>query len=155
MPTEREKYLKLVHRRPLLPIRSDKDLANAIRVIDSLIDRPSLSRGEQDYLDVLSDLVEAYETEHDPMPQVPDDRMLRHLLEAKGVSQAEVARATGIATPTISAVLNRERRLTRKQIGLLSAYFHVEPGVFMFGEVRSTRSSRRSDSTPRRRALQA
>jgi HTH-type transcriptional regulator/antitoxin HigA len=39
----------------------------AIAVVDSLIDQESLSPPEQDYLDVLSGLVEAYEAETVPM----------------------------------------------------------------------------------------
>ncbi len=45
----------------LTPLRTRADLDQAVAVIDSLIDRPKLSDAESDYLDVLSDLVEAYE----------------------------------------------------------------------------------------------
>lgn len=132
--TERKKYLELVRRLPLRPLRSEKELDAAIEMIDSLIDRPSLGAGEQDYLNVLGDLVKAYENEHYPMPAVSDARMLRHLIKAKGVTQTQVSRATGIANSTFSAVLNGTRQLTRHHIGQLASYFHVEPGAFMFGE---------------------
>jgi HTH-type transcriptional regulator/antitoxin HigA len=39
------------------------------------------------------------------MAPVADADLLRHLIEAKGVSQADVARETGIAESTISEVL--------------------------------------------------
>jgi HTH-type transcriptional regulator/antitoxin HigA len=134
MAIKREKYLDLVRQFPLRPIRSERDLDRAIRVIDSLIDRPSLSSDAQDYLNVLSDLVEAYEAEHYPMAKVSDARMVRHLMEAKSVNQTEVAQATGIANSTISAVLKGVRQLTREHIGQLAIFFHVDPGVFLFGE---------------------
>src|SRR5208283_1062913 len=104
MANERAKYLELVRRFLLRPIRSEGELDRAVKVIDSLIDRPSLSPGEQDYLDVLSDLVEAYEDKHHSMPPVSDARLLQHLIEAKGVTQTAVSQATGIANSTISAV---------------------------------------------------
>ena len=85
-------YLKLVRTFPLRPIRSDDSLDRAIAVINSLLDRDDLSPAEADYLDVLSDLVERYETEEHPMEDVSDADMLQHLIEAKGVTQAEVAR---------------------------------------------------------------
>ena len=134
MPAKRDQYLDLVRQFPLRPIRSEIEVDRAVEVIDSLIDRRSLSADEEDYLDVLGSLVEAYEEETSPMPQVSDARMLRHLIEAKGVSQMEVARATGIANSTITAVLKGLRQLRRQHIGQLAKYFHIEPGVFIFGD---------------------
>jgi transcriptional regulator with XRE-family HTH domain len=55
-------------------------------------------------------------------------------MEAKSVNQTEVAQATGIANSTISAVLKGVRQLTREHIGQLAIFFHVDPGVFLFGE---------------------
>src|SRR5688572_7218867 len=121
-------YLDLVRQFPLRPLRSDEELERAIRRIDALIDRARLNRDEQDYLDVLSDLVERYETEEHPLAPVSDADMLRHLIEAKGVSQTAVSREAGIAESTISEVLSGTRTLNRAQIGKLSRYFHVEPG---------------------------
>jgi HTH-type transcriptional regulator/antitoxin HigA len=106
MAIKREKYLDLICNFPPRPIRSERDLDRATRVIDSLVDRPSLSSDEKDYLNVLGDLVEAYEKEHYFMAKVSDARMVRHLMEAKGVNQTEVAQATGIANSTISARAN-------------------------------------------------
>lgn len=128
----KERYLALIRRFPLRPIRSEKQLDRAIAMIDALISRDDLRREEQDYLDVLSDLVERYETEQHPMPPVSDAAMLEHLIEAKGVSQSEVARATGVIGSTISEVLSGKRRLSRRHIGKLAKYFHVSPGVFAF-----------------------
>jgi len=53
---ERDRYFKLVRKFPLRPLRSDKELSAAIKVIDSLIVRGDLDSGEQDYLDVLTDI---------------------------------------------------------------------------------------------------
>ncbi len=150
MGSERDKYLSLVRQFPLRPIRSESELDRAVRVVDSLIDRPALSPGEKDYLAVLTDLVEAYEDEHIPVPQVPDDRMLRHLIDARGVTQVDLARATGIASSTISAVLQGERRLTRQQVGAVAAYFGVDPGAFLFGDVARRSEAGREDEARRR-----
>lgn len=128
----RDLYLELVRRFPLRPIRSDEELDRAIRVIDSLIDRDHLELGEKDYLDVLSDLVERYETEHHPIPPLPDGELLRHLIETGGTTQAEVARKTGIAESTLSEVAAGKRKLSRGHIGKLARYFGVQPGAFSF-----------------------
>jgi len=109
-------------------------LDRATRVIDSLIDRPSLSSDEKDYLNVLSDLVETYEEEHYPIAKVSHARMVRHSMEAKGVNQTQVSQASAIANSTISAVLKGARQLTREHISHLANFFHVDPGVFIFRE---------------------
>lgn len=129
-----DRYLELVRRFPLRPLRSDADLDAAITVIDSLIDQDDLSPPEQDYLDVLSDLVEAYEDEHVPIAPVGDADMLRFLIGSKGVTQTQTAAGAGIAESTISEVLAGKRKLNRGQIGKLARYFHVEPGAFVFAE---------------------
>jgi HTH-type transcriptional regulator / antitoxin HigA len=126
-------YLGLVRTYPLRPIRSEKELDAAIRRIDALLDKPRRNRAEEDYLEVLGNLVERYETEKNPEEPVSDAAMLRHLLDARAVPQVEVARVTGIANSTISAVLHGNRSLSRDHIGRLATYFHVAPGVFAFG----------------------
>ena len=128
----RDRYLELILRFPLRPLRSDEELDAAVAVIDALLSRPSLKREEQDYLEVLGDLVEAYETEAHPLGPVSDADLLSHLIEARGVSQSEVAGATGIAVSTISEVLRGRRTLNRVHIGKLSRYFHVTPDTFDF-----------------------
>jgi HTH-type transcriptional regulator/antitoxin HigA len=126
-----DRYLDLVRRFPLRPLRAGRDLDAAIAMIDSLIDLPKLTVPERDYLDVLSDLVEAYEAEKVPMRPVGDSDLLRFLIEQKGVTQIEVATGAGIAGSTISEVLAGKRKLNRGQIAKLARYFHVEPGVFL------------------------
>jgi len=126
------RYLELVRQFPLRPIRSDEELDEAVRMIDGLLSRRDLEPEEKDYLEVLGDLVERYETDAHPMTPVSDAEMLRHLLEAKGVGRAELCAVTGIAESTISGVLKGKRSLNRDHIGKLARYFKVPPDVFAF-----------------------
>ena len=66
-----EDYLRLVQRCPLRAIRSEAELDRAIATVNWLIDKGAAglrTNSEEDYLDVLSSLVEAYEDVHYPMP---------------------------------------------------------------------------------------
>jgi len=128
----RDLYLELVLRFPLRPVRSEKGLSAAVKMVDSLLDRKAIAAEEEDYLEVLGDLIELYESEAHPIAPVSDMEMLRHLIEAKGVSQAAVSKATGIVDSTISEVLKGKRSLNRGHIGKLARYFRVSPGVFAF-----------------------
>jgi HTH-type transcriptional regulator/antitoxin HigA len=127
------RYWELLRGYPLRPIRSDEELDRAIAVVDSLLARPQLDPDEEDYLEVLSDLVETFESEHHPIPTVSDAEMLRFLMtDALGVTQARLAADTGIPESTISEVLSGKRGLSRRNIGVLARYFHVSPAVFSF-----------------------
>jgi HTH-type transcriptional regulator / antitoxin HigA len=126
----RDAYVELVLKFPLRPLRTGKELDRAIEMIDSLIIRGDLEQGEQDYLDILTGIVEKYEAAEHPMPPVSDAAMLRHLIEARGVTQSKVADDVKIPMSTISEVLNGKRRLTRNHIAVLSKHFGVSPAVF-------------------------
>ena len=126
----RDRYLELIREFPLRPLQSESDLDAATIVIHKLIDQDQLSLAEQEYLDVLSDLVEAYEDVHYPIEDVSEGAMIQSFLESRDISQAQLAKAVGIATSTISEILSGKRKLTRKQIEKLSAYFKVSPAVF-------------------------
>lgn len=130
-----EDYLRLIRQLPLWPIESaavHRRVGVGQRASDEEAHSGKLSRGEVGYLSVLIELVENYEKAQFPRRGVGDGEMLAHLIEAKGVTHIQVERDTGIAAPTISAVIAGRRRLTRDQIGKLSAYFHVAPTVFSF-----------------------
>ncbi len=83
-----DRYLELVRTVPLRPTASEAELDRAIAMIDSLLDQNKRNRAEEDYLEVLSDLVEKYEDEHDPMPPVSGAEMLRFLIESKSIPQS-------------------------------------------------------------------
>ena len=125
-------YLALFRTFPIRPIRSEKELDEAIAVVrDLFCRREPLNAHEQDYLDVLSHEIERYEAAAYPIPRVSEAGLLRHLLEARGASLSAAAEATGIATSTLSAVANGKRRLNVKHLRQLSAYFGVEADVFL------------------------
>jgi HTH-type transcriptional regulator/antitoxin HigA len=125
------RYLALIDRFALRPIRSDAELDRAIKVINELLDRGKLTVDEDDYLDVLSDLVKRYETEQHPIEPASAADMLRFLIESHEVTLSKVAEETGVAVSTISAILAGKRTLNRRHIEAFARHFHVEPSVFM------------------------
>jgi HTH-type transcriptional regulator / antitoxin HigA len=130
-PRGKDRYFELVKQFPLRPIRNERDLSRAISVIDSLVSR-DLSTDEDDYLDVLSDLVEKYETETIPEPPMSDGLLLAAHLDARGMTQAELARGARVAESTISSVIHGSRKLTRAQIVRISAFLKIDPAQFLF-----------------------
>ena len=125
-----DSYLSLVRRFRLKHINSDDELDQAIAMIDSLLDRPTLDNGEQEYLDVLSDLVHAYESSEHRIVSSSDSAVLVHLMEANELRQKQLADRVGIAESVISEILSGKRRLNRKQIESISKYFGMSGSVF-------------------------
>lgn len=128
----RDTYFDLVQRFPLRPLRSERDLIQATKVIDELIDREDLDPDEDDYLDVLSDLVAKFEDKHHSIPRASDAEVLSFLIEQRGVNQRTVALATEIPVSTICEIMAGKRQVSRPNIGKLARYFHVSPAVFTF-----------------------
>ena len=135
MGTAQDAYIELIKRFLLRPLRSARDLDQARKVADVLAVKKSLNRAERGYLDVLAGLIERYKDEHHGIDPLPDREILQFLIEQSGKSQLHVARETGIANSTISAVLRGKRELTRRQMENFSAYFHVGSGVFLASNV--------------------
>ena len=125
-------YFNFVRRFPLVHLRDDDHLRAAQEMIDSLLER-KLDKGGQDYLDVLTDLVEAYEDEHHPIPDASQAEVLRELLRVNGLSQQKLAQRVKISQSTISAVLNGVRTFTKEQVIALAKFFNVSPAAFLPG----------------------
>ncbi len=125
----RDSYLELVREFPLASIKSNEQLDEAQTVMDRLLARGALDDGEEMYLDALSDLVGAYEDVHHAIEPGSDADMLRHLLEAKGITQARLSKDTGISKSTVSEVLAGKRPFSRLIIRKLAAYFKVDVSV--------------------------
>jgi len=124
-------YLKLFRRFPLRPIRSEAQLGRATEVIDDLISCSERTADEDDYLDVLSDLVEKYETEHHPIPAASPVEVLKFLIDDRQTNQRAVALASGIQTSTMSQILAGRRRMNLEHMQKLAAFLKVDVGVFL------------------------
>ena len=125
----RDSYLKLVTAFPLASIKSDEQLQEALKVMDQLLAQGELKGGEEMYLDALSDLVAAYEDEHYGIEPASDADMLRHLMEAKGVTQAQLSRDTMVPKSTISEILAGKKHFSRQMIRKFADYFRVDASV--------------------------
>jgi HTH-type transcriptional regulator/antitoxin HigA len=127
--SERESYLELVQAFPLASVRSESHLRAAQAVMDRLLAKGKLDKGETLYLDALSDLTAAYEDEHHTIEPASDADMLQHLMSAKPVNQAELHKATGISKSTISEILAGKKPFSRQIIRKLAEYFGVDRAV--------------------------
>jgi HTH-type transcriptional regulator/antitoxin HigA len=129
-PTTLDAYSKLVSQFRLVPIKDDAHLKLAHEMIDRLMQEDLDASGE-DYLDVLANLVEAYEERLFPIPDASDVDVLRELMRSNGLGQTDLAKKVGIAQSTISDVLKGNRKLNKNQVIKLAEFFNVDPSAFL------------------------
>ena len=112
-------------------IRSQAQYERVLRQIDRLMCRPKLTRAEDDLLELLASLVAQYEQTRFAAPEVSPAEMIAHLIEARGVTKAEVAAATGLPPQTITDFINGSRVIRKALRAKLAKYFHVSPDLFL------------------------
>ncbi len=95
-----------------------------------MLDRPSLSPDEEDYLDVLGLLIADYEDAIYEHPEFTPIERLRYLMGEHSLTQAELARRTGIPVTSLSDVLNGKRRISPRIRASLAECFGVAPSSF-------------------------
>ncbi|QDU87074.1 Helix-turn-helix domain protein [Pirellulimonas nuda] len=125
----RDSYLRCIQTFPLTAIASEEHLEAAQKVMDRLLAQEKLDRGQQAYLDALSDLTQTYEDAHCPIEPASDADMLRHLLDSRGASQADLHRGTGVSKSSISEVLAGKKPLSRQMIRKFAEFFGVDVSV--------------------------
>jgi HTH-type transcriptional regulator/antitoxin HigA len=111
-------------------ILTENQFSDAIEAIDRLLDKESLSEGEEQHLDALSVLVEAYESEHIPFPEVTGIDVLRHLMAENGLRQSDLLDVFETRS-VASEVINGKRSLTLNHVRRLSERFRLPPEVFL------------------------
>jgi HTH-type transcriptional regulator/antitoxin HigA len=128
-----DSYLTLIQEHPLRAIRTRKDYDAASRMIDRLAVRDDLDYGDQQYLDAIEVLIEAYE--NSVMPVKPDGRTplerLKALLRTSQTTPVQLRSVLGASQSMVSMILSGQRALSKKTIARLAEHFRLEPGYFL------------------------
>jgi len=110
-------------------IHSDEELAEYTQKLFELTAKDDLTPDEEDAIELMTLLVERYESERYPVPEAEPVDVLRYLLERNGLSQRDIAPELG-SESTVSLVLSGKRQLNRDHIARLSRRLNVSPAVF-------------------------
>ncbi len=113
-------------------IHDEIDYENTIEMLDRLTSLPRLTKGQEQYLDTLSVLVEAYENEHHAI-EVADltpIQVLKHLLRSNNMNASQLGELLGNRSLG-SKILTGKRELSKSHIGTLAKRFNVDAGLFL------------------------
>lgn len=112
-------------------IENEQELGKMEDVISQLLSKgENFSPEEEKLLILVSNLVEDYEDEMYPMPDVPPNQVLKNLMEENGLKQKDLLNifsSSGIA----SEVVNGKREISKAQARKLAEYFNVSVELFI------------------------
>jgi HTH-type transcriptional regulator/antitoxin HigA len=114
------------------PLHDQTDLENASEIVDFLAGH-DLNPDQEDYLDLLSDLVDEYEEKHLPyrVRKTSPVAILKFLLEENGQNASDLSRILGTDRTLGAKILRGERALTVEHMKKLGRRFAVDPGTFV------------------------
>jgi HTH-type transcriptional regulator / antitoxin HigA len=127
--SDQVEYRELVDAFPPRPIGDAKDLNRTMAHIEALLTKLKRSKAEDDYLALLSDLVERWEDDHVEMPRLDGIELIRELLDDNQLPQRALVNIFGTDS-IVSEVLSGRRELQRKHIEGLAEFFRVSPAAF-------------------------
>ena len=113
-------------------IHTPKEYERAVALINRLLDvvGEDESHPLAGLLDLVGELVSAYEAREHPLPDAAPGEVLRMLMEQNSLTQTDLRAELG-GQPVVSAVLNGKRAINARQAKALAARFKVSPAAFL------------------------
>jgi HTH-type transcriptional regulator / antitoxin HigA len=114
------------------PIHDEVEYQNVTEITDTMAGH-KFTPDQEDYFDLLCRLIENYEREHAQLAalKVPAREGLKHLLDAHGMSAADLARLLNAHRTLGAMILRGERKLTRNHVRTLARHFGVSADLFL------------------------
>ena len=124
-------YTELVALHLPRPIHDDVAYQNTVEIVDALAGH-ELTNDQEDYLDLLSQLIENYETATSPLTKkVSGVAALKFLMGETDMTGDDLGRLLGIDRSVAFKILKGRRRLTAEHVKKLAARFHVAADLFL------------------------
>lgn len=113
-------------------IQSNTQYKQVISLMNSLLDvvGDNENHALADFLDLVSQLVEDYESTLHLIPDASSHEVLRFVMEQNGLNQTDLAEEIG-GQSVVSDILNEKRRINVRQAKLLAVRFGVSPAAFL------------------------
>jgi HTH-type transcriptional regulator / antitoxin HigA len=108
------------------------DYGNVVQLMNRLAVMDARNQEQEQYLETLAQLVEAYDSEHYPIntSNISGMDTLKNLIADHGMSASDLGRILG--NRALGAkVLNGTRELSKANMKALGEHFKIDPGVFL------------------------
>jgi HTH-type transcriptional regulator/antitoxin HigA len=115
----------------IAPIRDEAHCQRMVAMLEALLDEAT---GDENHpamglVDIVGDLIEDFETERHPLPDVTGVSALKFLMEQHGIKQSDLHEIG--SQGVVSEILSGKRELNIRQVRALSERFGVSPATFV------------------------
>jgi HTH-type transcriptional regulator/antitoxin HigA len=112
-------------------ITSAKEHERMLAEAEELMDKGGRRNKEEDAApDLMVRLIRDYEESHHPLPDPTPQEMLTHLMEQRGLRQADLVPVFN-SRGYVSDVINGKCAISKAQARKLAEFFHVSAGLFI------------------------
>ena len=125
-----ETYAQLLAKYQPKVITNDEENEQAIIIAEELAHKTNRTTEESALYELLITLIEKYESEQYPMGETTPLSMLLHLMEVRGLQQADLIGVIG-SSGVVSEIVNGEQEITKTQAKTLGDFFHIDAGLFL------------------------
>ena len=122
----------LQQRLGLSPIHNQAQYEHMVRLMNSLLDEIGDDEKHPlaDLLEIVGDLIAAYDERHYPISDAEPRAVLRLLMEQNSLQQKDLAAELG-SQSVVSEILNGKREINARQAKALATRFSISPGAFL------------------------
>lgn len=111
------------------PIKNQKDYQEALERLKLIFDaKKGTDKGDE--LEILSILIDKYESDNFPIGMPDPIEAIKFRMEQMGMKQKDLAAVVGLKS-RVSEILNKKRKLTLEMIRLISSSLHIPTEVLV------------------------
>ena len=122
----------LQQRLGLAPIHNQTQYDHMVRLMNGLVDE--IGGNEEhplaDLLEIVGDIIAAYDERHYPIAEARPREVLRLLMEQNNLQQKDLACELG-SQSVVSEILSGKREINARQAKVLATRFAISPGAFL------------------------
>jgi HTH-type transcriptional regulator / antitoxin HigA len=126
------RYRRLLGQALPVVIETEPEYQQMLSSLEALMDKDddALSPEDGRLLKLLAMLVEEYEDRNIPLPRAEPYKMVKYLLEEKGLKPSDLWAVVG-SRSRVSEILAGKRSISKDQAKSLAAFFHVPVELFI------------------------
>jgi len=98
--------------------------------LEKLLEKGSNSKDVQDEIELLTLLIETWDTEHSTLDEVDPIELLHSLMNGRNMKAKDLVEILGVSKGLVSDILNYKKGLSKEIIRILSNYFKVSQEAF-------------------------
>ena len=130
LPLNKLKYGALLADIQPKVISTEEENDRALSIVENLLAEENLSSEKEHILRLLVSLIKKFEEQHYQLAASTPHSILVHLMEARGLRQADLVGVIG-SRGVVSEVVNGKRSISNAQAKSLGNFFHVDPSLFI------------------------